>query len=69
MTDVPARSELDAYVDEAAKLCGLPVAPAHRPGVVQYLGVVSQAAALVMEFALPEETEPAPVFHPTPREP
>ena len=69
MTDVPARSELDAYVDEAAKLCGLPVAPAHRPGVVQYLGVVSQAAALVMEFAVPEETEPAPVFHPTPGEP
>ena len=69
MTDVPARSELVAYVDEAAKLCGLPVAPAHRPGVVQYLRVVSQAAALVMEFALPEETEPAPVFHPTPGEP
>jgi hypothetical protein len=69
MTDVPARSKLDADVDEAAKLCGLPVAPAHRPGVVQYLGVVSQAAALVMEFALPEETEPAPVFHPTPGEP
>jgi hypothetical protein len=55
-------------VDEAAKLCGLPIAPAHRPGVIQYLGVVSQAAALVMEFAVPE-TEPAPVFHPTPGEP
>jgi hypothetical protein len=68
MTDVPARSDLDAYVDEAAKLCGLPIAPAHRPGVVQYLGVVSQAAALVMEFALPEDSEPAPVFRPTPGE-
>ena len=61
--------DLEAHVDAAAKLIELPIAPAHRPGVVIYMGVIAAAAALVMEFPLVEEVEAAPVFAPAPAEP
>jgi 1-carboxybiuret hydrolase subunit AtzG-like protein len=64
MSRVPTPEELGAYVDEAANLIGLPIAPAHRPGVIQYLGGIMGAATLVMEFALPDDVEQAPVFEP-----
>ena len=64
MTGQPASSDLEAHVDAAARLLALPIAPAHRPGVILYMGVIAAAAALVMEFALPEAVEPAPVFGP-----
>jgi hypothetical protein len=53
-----------AYVDAAAALIGLPIDPAHRPGVVLNMQRIAEMAALVMEFPLPDETEAAPVFHP-----
>jgi hypothetical protein len=53
-----------AYVDRAAVLIGLPIAPPHRPGVVQAMGVIVAAARLVMEFPLPDDVEAAPVFEP-----
>jgi hypothetical protein len=56
--------DTEAHVDAAAMLIGLPLDPAHRPGVVLNLERIAQMAALVMEFALPDETEPAPVFKP-----
>jgi hypothetical protein len=56
--------DAEAYVDVAAKLVGLPLDPAHRPGVVLNIERIAQMAALVMEFPLPDETEPAPVFQP-----
>ena len=56
--------DAEAYVDAAAKLIGLPLDPAHRPGVVLNLERIAQMAALVMEFPLPEETDPAPVYQP-----
>jgi hypothetical protein len=62
MADQPVDHE--AYVDAAAALIGLPIDPAHRPGVIVNLERIAQMAALVMEFALPEEAEPAPVFRP-----
>jgi hypothetical protein len=62
MADQPF--DAGAYVDAAAALIGLPIDPAHRPGVVVNLERIAQMAALVMEFALPEEAEPAPVFRP-----
>jgi hypothetical protein len=62
MADQPFDAE--AYVDAAAALIGLPLDPAHRPGVVLNLERVAAMAALVMEFPLPEETEPAPVYTP-----
>jgi hypothetical protein len=62
MADQPVDPE--AYVDAAAALIGLPIDPAHRPGVIVNLERIAQMAALVMEFALPEEAEPAPVLRP-----
>jgi hypothetical protein len=54
----------EAYVDAAAQLVRLPLDPAHRPGVVLNLERIAQMAALFMEFPLPDETEPAPIFEP-----
>ena len=64
MGPMPAPAEIGAYVDAAAKLIALPIAPQHRPGVIQFMGVVLSAAALVMEFPLPGDEESAPVFEP-----
>jgi hypothetical protein len=64
MSAMPTPTEVGAYVDAAAKLLALPIAPEHRPGVIQFMGVVLSAAALVMEFPLPDEVEAAPVFEP-----
>jgi hypothetical protein len=62
VADLPFDAE--AYVDAAAALIGLPIDPAHRPGVVLNLDRIAQMAVLVMEFPLPDESEPAPVFRP-----
>jgi hypothetical protein len=45
-------------------LIGLPIDPAHRPGVIVNLERIAQMAMLVMEFPLPDEAEPASVFRP-----
>jgi hypothetical protein len=54
----------EAYVDAAAALIGLPLDPAHRPGVVLNPKRIAEMAALVGEFALPDAVEPAPIFRP-----
>ena len=64
MAESPTPEELGAYVDETAKRVGLPIAPEHRPGVIQFTGILLAHAALVMEFSLPDDVEPAPVFRP-----
>lgn len=64
MAESPTPEELGAYVDEAAKRIGLPIAPEHRPGVIQFTGILLGHAALVTEFSLPDDVEPAPVFRP-----
>jgi 1-carboxybiuret hydrolase subunit AtzG-like len=69
MSEARTPEAVGAYVDEAAKLIGLPIAPEHRPGVIAFLGGLLGAADLVMEFPLPEEVEAAPVFEPAPKAP
>ena len=64
MAESPMAEEVGAYVDETAKRIGLPIAPEHRPGVIQFTGVLLAQGALVMEFPLPDDVEPAPVFRP-----
>ena len=67
MTEAPLADrpfEVETYVDIAAAVIGLPLDPAHRPGVILNLQRIAEMAALVMAFPLPEETEPAPVFRP-----
>lgn len=56
--------DAETYVDAAARLVGVRLDPAHRPGVALNLERIAAMAALVMEFPLPDETEPAPVFSP-----
>jgi Protein of unknown function (DUF4089) len=64
MSRIPTRAEIEAYVDATAKLIDLPIAPEHRPGVVQFTAGLFEAAALVSELPLPDEVEAAPVFYP-----
>jgi hypothetical protein len=64
MAESPTPEELGVYVDETAKRIGLPIAPEHRPGVIQFTGMLLAHAALVTEFPLPDDVEPAPVFGP-----
>jgi hypothetical protein len=62
--DDMADQPFEIYVDAAAKLVGLPLDPAHRPGVVLNIERIAQMAALFMEFPLPDEIEPAPIYQP-----
>jgi hypothetical protein len=57
-------TDVETYVDAAAALIGLPLDPAHRPGVILNMQRIAEMAALVMAFPLPDGTEPAPVFLP-----
>jgi len=52
----------DAFIDAAAHALELPLDPAWRPAVKANLLVTLRQAALVSEFALPDDAEPAPVF-------
>jgi hypothetical protein len=53
---------LDDYIDAVAKALALPVEEAWRPAIRANLEVSLRLGRLVDEFALPDETEPAPVF-------
>ena len=53
---------LDDYIDAAARVLALPVEPEWKPSVRANLEVTLRLAALVTEFVLPDEAEPAPVF-------
>jgi hypothetical protein len=52
----------DAYVDQSAAALGLPLDPAHRPGVIQSLQRTSAIAAPLLAFAVPGDADIAPVF-------
>lgn len=57
-----AAEPLDDYIDAVAGALALPVEEAWRPAIRANLEVSLQMGRLVEEFALPDETEPAPVF-------
>ena len=57
-----AAEPLDDYIDAVSKALALPVKDAWRPAIRANLEVSLRLARLVDEFALPDETEPAPVF-------
>ena len=58
MTD----AELDAFMDASAAVLGIVIAPEWRDAVRANLAVTFRLGALVLEFPLPDEAEPAPVF-------
>ena len=53
---------LDDFIDAAAKLLSLPIEPEWRSGIKANLQVTLRVGAMVAEFELPDEAEPAPVF-------
>jgi hypothetical protein len=58
----PAIRPLDGFVEAAARLLALPIEPQWRAAIKANLEVNLRLAAFVAEFALPDETEPAPIF-------
>ena len=52
----------DVFIAAAARALGLPLAPEWMPGVRTHLEVTLGHAAVVAEFELPDDAEPAPVF-------
>jgi hypothetical protein len=57
-----APDSLDDYIDAAARALALPIEPAWKPAVRANLELTLRLAAVVAEFPLPDEAEPAPVF-------
>ena len=67
MDDVTkADSELDweIYLDQMAALVGTTVPDEYRAEVIAYLKLTHTIARPMLEFELPEDAEPAPVFRP-----
>lgn len=55
-------AELDAYMAASAQMLGLTIAPEWRAAVRTNLAATFRMGALVLDFPLPDEAEPAPVF-------
>jgi Protein of unknown function (DUF4089) len=53
---------LDDYITAAARALDLPIEPDWLPAIKANLAVTLRLGALVQEFDLPDEAEPAPVF-------
>ena len=58
MTD----AELDAFMDASAVVLGLTIAPEWRAAVRANLAITFRLGAVIEEFELADEAEPAPVF-------
>jgi len=54
---------IDVLVKANAQALGLRLDPAWHDSIAFNLRLILRHAALVDEFALPDDTEPAPVFH------
>jgi Protein of unknown function (DUF4089) len=57
-------TDLYAYIDAGTALLGIPVRPEWRDAIRQHLAVSFDLAGAVVEFPLPDEADPAPVFTP-----
>ena len=58
----PSKTPSRQLIDAAAEALALPVEPAWKPAIKANLQVTLRLAAMVAEFELPDEAEPAPVF-------
>jgi hypothetical protein len=56
-------NSIDAFVAASAQALGLTLDSAWHGSIVVNLRLILRHAALVDEFALPDDAEPAPVFH------
>jgi hypothetical protein len=57
------KNSIDTFVVASAQALGLTLDPAWHDSVAFNLRLILRHAALVDEFALPDDAEPAPVFH------
>ncbi len=53
----------DALVEAGAKALSLPLDPGWRASIKVNLQLILRHATLVEEFSLPDDAEPAPVYH------
>jgi hypothetical protein len=58
----PSPDQLDDFVAAAARVLALPIEPQWLAAIKTNLEINLRLGAFVAEFALPDETEPAPVF-------
>ncbi|GLK74220.1 DUF4089 domain-containing protein [Ancylobacter dichloromethanicus] len=58
------RADIEAFLDAGLRVAGLPLEPELRPRVLMHLETAVAMAALVADFPLPDEAEPAPVYRP-----
>ena len=56
--------EIEAYVDAAAAVLGLPLSAAHRPGVLRYFRLAADLAESIESPPLTPADEPAESFVP-----
>ncbi|HJU32614.1 MAG TPA: DUF4089 domain-containing protein [Hyphomicrobiaceae bacterium] len=57
-----SEATLDKLIDASAEALALPIAAEWKPAIKASLEATLLQAALVAEFPLPDEAEPAPVF-------
>jgi hypothetical protein len=55
-------TDLDAYIAAGTALLGIPVRPEWREAIRQHLTASFDLARAVLDFPLPDEADPAPVF-------
>jgi hypothetical protein len=60
-------SDLDPFIDAAARVLDLEIDPAWKPGVRENLAAGLSLAALLTSFPLPDDAEPAPCYDPDPQ--
>ena len=53
---------LDEFIAAAARALEIPLDPEWKPAVKSNLDVTLKHAAVVAEFDLPDDAEPAPIF-------
>jgi Protein of unknown function (DUF4089) len=58
----PRHQQLDDMIEASASALGLTIEPGWKPAVLANLQVTLSMAAMVAEFELPDDAEPAPVF-------
>lgn len=58
----PASDPLDGFLDAAARALAFPIEDEWRAAIKANLTVNLAMGAMVAEFPLPDETEPAPIF-------
>jgi hypothetical protein len=54
----------DSYIEMVGAMIGLPIAAGHREATVAQLKLNVTIAKPLLEFEMPEGTNPAPVFEP-----